>query len=264
MLFLIRDKFKYSIIIIKIILLSIIIISKNEENYLPRLLASIKRQNFKDFEIILSDAQSSDKTKDIAKLFDVRITRGGVPGVGRNNGALKAKGDLLLFLDADVELTNNFLTNNFLEFKKRKLDLATVDYKPISYQKKDLISHFLYNLFQRFTQHFFPIAAGFCIFCKKDLFNKINGFDINFKMGEDIDFIQRATKYGKFRVLNSNPIFVDVRRLENDGRWNTLKKYVKGYIYYIKNGNLYEPPFDYEFQGGVNIKKINTVHRQRY
>ena len=47
-------------------MLSIIIPTLNEEKYLPRLLESIKNQNFSDYEIIVSDGGSSDSTKQIA------------------------------------------------------------------------------------------------------------------------------------------------------------------------------------------------------
>ena len=51
-------------------MLSIIIPSLNEEKYLELLLASIKKQNYKDFEIILADAGSNDATIDIAKKYN--------------------------------------------------------------------------------------------------------------------------------------------------------------------------------------------------
>ena len=82
--------------------LSIVIITKNEQQYLPRLLHSIKMQEFKDYEIIVSDAQSTDKTRAIAKSFGCKIVEGGLPSVGRNNGAKVANAPLILFLDADV------------------------------------------------------------------------------------------------------------------------------------------------------------------
>jgi len=49
-------------------MLSIIIPALNEENYLPRLLDCFKKQNFKDYEIIVADADSKDKTREVARL----------------------------------------------------------------------------------------------------------------------------------------------------------------------------------------------------
>jgi len=83
-------------------MLSIIIPTLNEEKYLPFLLSSIKEQNFKDYEIILSDAGSEDRTIEIAKSYGCRVVKGGLPAKGRNQGARAAAGDLLLFLDSDT------------------------------------------------------------------------------------------------------------------------------------------------------------------
>ena len=89
--------------------LSIVIITKQEQDYLPKLLDSLKQQTFNDFEIIVSDAQSKDNTRKIAKEHNCKIVEGGLPSKGRNNGVKKAKGKYLLFLDADVVLPKDFL-----------------------------------------------------------------------------------------------------------------------------------------------------------
>ena len=66
---------------------SIIIPTYNEEEYLPVLLDSIKEQDFDDYEIIVADANSTDKTVEIAKDYGCIVVEGGLPAVGRNNGA---------------------------------------------------------------------------------------------------------------------------------------------------------------------------------
>ncbi|MEN6592532.1 MAG: glycosyltransferase family A protein, partial [Methanobacterium sp.] len=57
--------------------ISIIIPTYNEEEYLPYLLESIKRQDFTDYEVIVADAHSTDKTREIAKSFGAKIVDGG-------------------------------------------------------------------------------------------------------------------------------------------------------------------------------------------
>lgn len=87
-------------------MLSIVIPTLNEEWYLGRLLDSIEEQDYEDYEIIVADSESEDDTVEKARSHGCRIVnvdkRG--PGHGRNKGAEKAKGDKILFLDADVEL----------------------------------------------------------------------------------------------------------------------------------------------------------------
>ena len=74
-------------------ILSIIIPTYNEEEYLPVLLDSIKSQSFDDYEIIVADANSTDKTREIAESYGCIVVAGGLPAVGRNNGAKIAKGE---------------------------------------------------------------------------------------------------------------------------------------------------------------------------
>src|SRR6056297_2678752 len=83
-------------------MLSIIIPTLNEEDFLKNTLKEIKRQDFENYEIIVADAGSNDNTKEIAKDFNCKIVEGGSPAQGRNSGAEVAQGDILLFLDSDL------------------------------------------------------------------------------------------------------------------------------------------------------------------
>lgn len=107
-------------------MLSIIIPTLNEEKHLGNLLQSIASQSCEGkIEIIVGDAGSTDKTKLIAKKFGCKITKGGLPAKGRNEGAKLATGNLLLFVDADMTLPSDFLTKSLREFNQRNLDVAT-------------------------------------------------------------------------------------------------------------------------------------------
>ena len=93
-------------------MLSIIIPTYNEEKYLPKLLESIRNQNFKDYEIIVADGNSEDNTRKIANKYKCKIINGGSQANGINNGAKQAKYNNLLILDADASLPINFLNKN--------------------------------------------------------------------------------------------------------------------------------------------------------
>src|SRR5689334_11198275 len=90
---------------------SIIVPTLNEEQYLPRLLTSIRRQRYKQYEVILVDGKSTDKTIAIAQSFrtllpKLTIVRSEKQQVGyqRNLGAKRAAGAYFVFLDADVSI----------------------------------------------------------------------------------------------------------------------------------------------------------------
>jgi len=207
--------------------LSIIIPTFNEEKYLPLLLESIKRQKFSDYEIIVADAGSKDKTKEIAREYNCKIISGGLPAKGRNNGARASQGDLLLFLDADVILPQSFFEKSLNEFKKRKLKIASFFLMP---QEKSKLARFFFKLFYNLpilVMEKILAHAAMGILIDKGVFEKIQGFDESIKLAEDHDLARRAKKIGKYGILRSSKIFVSIRRFKKEG-W--LKTYLKFFL----------------------------------
>ena len=229
-------------------MLSIIIPTYNEEKYLPKLLKSIKNQTFKDYEIIVSDNNSKDKTRQIAKEFGCKLVKGGnYPGISRNKGSKKAKGNFLLFVDADCLIPKNFLKSAMNEIETKNLDIAGCKVMPLSNKIVDNIAFSIYNLWIIATQFFYANASGHGIFCKKILHNKIKGFNENIKLSEDMDYCKRAGKKGKFRILNSVIIHTSARRFDNYGRFNTYLKLFLSAFYRLIFGEIKSNIFNYRF-----------------
>ena len=97
---------------------SIIIPVYNVEKYLLECLNSIKCQNFTNYEVICINDSSTDNSLEILKSYSLDDCRfmffsqnNSGPGVARNLGIEKAKGDYITFLDADDLLTPNILEN---------------------------------------------------------------------------------------------------------------------------------------------------------
>src|SRR3989344_7410236 len=89
-------------------LISVVVPTKNSEGFLEQCLRTIKEQTYKNLEIIVVDNNSTDKTKEIAKKYTKLIfNKGPERSTQRNYGASKARGDYLLFIDSDMELTKN-------------------------------------------------------------------------------------------------------------------------------------------------------------
>lgn len=236
-------------------MLSIIIPTLNEERLLLALLSSIKEQSFTNYEVIVADAGSEDGTLEIAKKYGCRIVAGGgLPAIGRNNGAKVARGIYLLFLDADVILPKDFLKTAIDEFENKNLDVASCRMVPLSSKRIDFIFHDALNFYFLTTQYFYPHAPGFCILTKKNIHNAINGFDEGIKLAEDHDYVNRAKKYGEFRILYSPKILVSIRRLETDGRFNILTKYLLCEMHRIAIGEIKTDIFNYKF--GHYYKKV--------
>ena len=230
-------------------MLSIIIPTLNEEKYLPLLLTEIKKQNFSDLEIIVDDAGSEDGTLEIAKSYGCKITPGGLPAKGRNEGVKVAQGETLLFMDADnIYLPENFLKNLLGEFKKRNLGVASFPIYPNG-NGFDKIAYGIYNWWAKTTQNLLPHATN-SILVKKEIHEKIEGFDEEIKIAEDHGFARRAAKIGKFGFIKTEPVLTSTRRFERDGRLKTYLKYLLAGIYMLIFGPIKSDIFKYRASGG--------------
>jgi len=98
--------------------LSVIIPTYNEERSVGECIDSLEKQTYPDFEVIVVDDGSLDGTMDILQDLKVKTQNLKVlkqdhkgPGTARNLGADEAKGDILVFVDADMTFDKNFLKN---------------------------------------------------------------------------------------------------------------------------------------------------------
>lgn len=199
-------------------MVSIIIPTLNEEKYLPRLLECLSNQTFKDFEVIVADANSKDRTKEIALNYGAKVVEGGIQAIGRNNGAKKALGDIFIFIDSDVTFSSNFLYNLIKEFKLKDLDFAIPKFNT----EHDL---FRFRIFLKWSNLYkdimkstrYPDGTGQLVIVKKDSFFSIGGFP-NFRVAEDTVLFWKAAKGRAFKVgLISEKFTSSTRRLEKNG-----------------------------------------------
>jgi poly-beta-1,6-N-acetyl-D-glucosamine synthase len=116
---------------------SIIIPTYNEERFIVKCLESLLKQVYKDYEIIMVDDGSEDKTWEVLKGFKAKYKKIQIykqlhfgPARARNFGVKKSQGEILVFVDADMYFANDFLVNlikPILE-KKSKGTYSTEEY----------------------------------------------------------------------------------------------------------------------------------------
>jgi glycosyltransferase involved in cell wall biosynthesis len=202
-------------------MISLIIPTKNEEKYLPKTLHSIYMQKPKDLEVIVADARSTDKTRDIAGQYGCKVVEGGHPGEGRNNGAKASMGDILMFQDADLTLPPGFLHSALDEFYGRGLDVAGTLQTPIITENKsrDFLYHLIYegtNRSMKAAQNTKrPLMQNFMI-ARRKVHQKIGGFDETLEFGEDSEYAKTAVERGyKFGILETpEKALISPRRFE--------------------------------------------------
>lgn len=241
---------------------SIIIPTYNEEEYLPNLLDSIKRQCFSDYEIIVADANSTDRTREIAEEYGCVVVEGGLPGIGRNRGAEVAKGDYLLFLDSDLELTDDYLRNVFYEFRMERLGIAITQMLPLSEKIEDKLFHDFANYFMIGAEKIKPHGAGcYGIISRKELHDECGGFDESLTFGEDTDYIERLSKKEKFKVLRSAKIGVSTRRLEEEGLETLIKQYGKSTVNDFLGKRTDAEELNYTFDHGKEMDSTSRLSK---
>ncbi len=202
---------------------SFVIPAYNEEGYLDKCLKSIKRQNYKDYEIVVSYSPSSDKTLRIARKFRAKVVKipRCTPAKARNAGAKRIRGDYIVFVDADVELPRNFLRSTVRAINS---GASVVGYSLRSMENDAEIDNGFKLMVNPFNRCFKTPTA--CITVKRSVFETVGGYDENMEVSEDIDISRRLARVGK--ILFAAGVFprVSSRRFYRMGKVNAFGTYL--------------------------------------
>ncbi|MGF1869902.1 glycosyltransferase family 2 protein [Photobacterium indicum] len=248
--------------------ISIVVITLNEEKRIGRLLDDLSKQTHQDFEVLVVDSNSTDNTCDVAKGFAKalpaltvhRMDNKGT-SLGRNTGASLAKHERLLFLDADVRLSPTFLTDALHKLDKNKLEVAGVymgaDDLSLSYR----LGYGIFNAGLFATSFFFPTSVGACLFSTKRVHNEIDGFDESITLCEDCDYVKRAAKTWRYRMLPVTFTF-DPRRLEQEGFIKMGLTYFKANVRRLFFGEMRNQEMEYKFDN-YNEKTESEQQQQQ-
>jgi glycosyltransferase involved in cell wall biosynthesis len=245
----------------KTIPVSIIIPAKNEENLLPKLLESIKNQTVEPQEVILADAQSKDRTREIAKGYGVKIIEsGGKPGIGRNLGAKEASTDIFFFMDADTYfLEEKDLYEIYQKFLDSNYDLASCYFKMNAKEDglRSKITQFVFNSFKWFVSKrvgkLFKADFATFLIAKRDSFERVNGFDETLEYLEDTQLVKKMVRIGYAHGVLKQKIgatFNDAKK----GRKAPLIKEIIGVILGYISLFFYRFPSTKDFARKLNKK----------
>jgi len=208
--------------------ISIIIPAYNEAKCIRKALESIKAQktNLKH-EIIVSDSYSTDDTVKISKKYTNKIVTDNKKGIARarNNGAAIAKGNILVFIDADTEILPDYLETIFQRFKKHPSLVAVSCAFRFSKQTPALI------FAEEITNDYLIMRSrlkmatlpGFNTAVLAEKFKKIGGYKE--VLLEDVKLSRDLELIGRTEYLSNKKVITSSRKLEQMGLLGTLRYY---------------------------------------
>lgn len=211
-------------------IVSVIITTKNEEDVIGRLVESVRKQTYRQAEIIIVDNYSIDKTIAIAKKMGARIyILGPERSAQRNFGARNAKGEYFLFLDADMELTPNVL-KDCVEIRSKDKKIGAV---VIPEESK---AHTFWEKVKAFERSFYnesgDEATDAARFFTKEAFLKAGGYDETITGPEDWDLPENVRKLG-FKTGRINAVIYHYEKIAS------LFELVRKKFYYALRSHRY-------------------------
>lgn len=210
--------------------LSVVIPCLNEEHFLPFLLKNLNAQTYTNFEVIVVDGNSEDKTAEIAKKFkskySLRLYSTTTRNVGfqRNLGAKKAKGKVIVFFDADTQIPKNYLAKIAQTFETKHPHLLTTYIKVNSDKPIEKFYASLSNLvfeFGKISKSGYSFGSMQAV--KRSAFLDIGGYDTKTKFGEDGQLFEKLLKHNyKYIILKSPRYIFSMRRFQSDDAFRQL------------------------------------------
>lgn len=182
--------------------ISFIVPAWNEESLLGPTIDAIKssvRQLPVTSEIIVVDDSSTDQTADIAVEHGARVVRVQHRQISatRNAGALQAHGDVLFFVDADT-LVSERVVKAAVESVQSGAVGGGCRFRfdgriPLYARVLEAVAVRLYRLV--------GIAAGCFLFCQREAFNRVNGFNAQLYAAEEGAMSLALRRQGRFVIL---------------------------------------------------------------
>ncbi len=208
---------------------SIIIPAFNEAAYLGSTLAFVRDAQThlpnRSGEVIVVDNNSTDRTAEIAKSFDCTVIFEPKNQISRarNRGAAAAKGKYLIFLDADTALSEVLLAETL-----KLLDTGEIagGGTVLDSSGTKLLRVKLLIKFWNFISKFRKLAAGLYLFCLKQSWEDIGGFDETVYIAEELIFSKHLKKWARANDMNFRVLDIPIQTSLRKFYWFSYRKMV--------------------------------------
>ena len=215
--------------------LSIIIPAYNASTHLSRLLLSIKKSTFKNFEVIVGDDSSNEQYLVDKGIKIVRLTRNKGPAAARNVAAKRAKGEVLVFLESDVQVYPDTLKKIAEKFKEDH-DLTAVTGVWDKHQKTanffpqfKALRDWSYWTNERDRDGYYYLFSTRIAAIRREVFLRLGGFNEAFRQMEDVELTYRIAK--RYAIIFAPDVRV---HHEFEDFWPVARKYFWRSFYWTK------------------------------
>jgi glycosyltransferase involved in cell wall biosynthesis len=214
-------------------MISIVFPTLNEEKVIGDSLEALESRMTIPHEIIVSDGGSTDKTVEIARQWADRVViysgmgRQTIAG-GRNNGAAAARGEFLVFMDADsrIDDPDAFFAEALKQFEEHPKVVALTAKVRVYPEDETLMDRIVFgvlsfnvrvlnNLFHRGE------SVGEFQMMRKEIFDKLGGFRTHLITREDADMFLRLSRVGRTTLAPNLKVYHSGRRAHEIG-WSRL------------------------------------------
>jgi glycosyltransferase involved in cell wall biosynthesis len=198
---------------------------------MPDLLDSLFKQAVDDMEVLIVDDCSTDNTVEIVQKYPVRVVRmekNGGPARARNKGVEEAAGDIIFFLDSDVIVLDGTVQEVKDYFDKNPHANCVIGLCATEPLNKGFVPKYM-AMFEYIHLLDIPgssvsVFAPRCGAIKKELFQRVGGYDESYK-GADVEDFELAR-----RIIKEDRIYVNPKMLVRHQFVNNIQEAVKNYF----------------------------------
>ena len=235
---------------------SVIIPAFNEDKYISKTLDCIASQDYPNYEVIIINNASTDKTFEVVTSYIaehqvgnyIQVVQESRQGTqfARECGRKTATGTIIAQLDADCLPAQNWLSTGVRLFKNDKVVAVTGPYAYIDCPLGTRIYTYLgqsifYKLINSVIQLFHRggIIIGGNAFIRAAVLEKSGGYNTGLTFyGDDVDTAARVSTFGKIRYSNKLQLKTSYRRFAALGFWKVQNKYSRFFLHAVFHGKV--------------------------
>ncbi len=256
--------------------ISAIILTVNAEKNIELLLNALKNQTVKPHEIIVADSESTDKTVSIARELGAMVltikrsefNHGGT----RDYAFKKSKGDYVLFLTHDAVPANGVLIEKLIEKMESSPKIAVVYGRQLPREDATYMERLVRNYNYPVEEYVYDstdiskhgiktfFMSDVCALYRRDVYEKIGGFENGIKTNEDMFYAANAIHNGYSVGYAANAEVIHSHNFSLTEQYQ--RNYIQGYEIERHKMLLSAPSGEYVSQNSEGIKLVKIVSKK--